>query len=864
MVSEIRANVTCSLGVLISGSLSDDYLQGVGLVKTRGEIELAGIATPAMGTVVTFSYTKGGVTRTIPRTMRVMSSFADPYRRTTKVQLGCKLTYFSDLEEPINWEALDDPENAELTEEDQEIVTIPIYAKSIAAKCCEELGLDPAPVSVLTNKFSIAEFDFSGGYVQILSDLLVSESYCGYLNASEDLVLIDLSEEGGTGPVLSQGQIIDHGPIGVGQLPGEAVVVEYSTLKLRSPDETIDGADDELLWEYNESVSIGKYPLTWTDYLTGDSFQAIYEAPTFVYTQTKYARIGENDVVTDRIEYKQAPAISVAGGAASQYFSYRLPFYPTAPCFSRTVTVNTYDDKGELTRTETSRSVSVLEFAGQLNLTFAEGGAGVSPTVNFIAMPTDSGWFDVDYDPFGFLDLTSYYSGSIEIERTVQEQTQEVSQTFATISDSPNVYGSPLTRSRSSVTFPVTQQTTSNYRAWGLTIQGQQSAAESNSQKTVALSQNYLDVALGAGILLVDTEIVNNYRLTPESRPPTSALLNAETAAETGDPNNGWRTESSAEIVLALGSAEAQRRITFRMPYAPDDVFVGPSGGPFTSIPSDADQKAITYGRVQNRLLLGNRNGMNIQMAPEMLPAAPFAPLYVQANGLTAQYRCNGNQWAFSEDGIATSTDALFWSAVSGTGVFWFPVAPGVTTLPSTPPTGSGVISPGDPPVPTITPTAPTIPAYNETIPLSLRMRCGLSIAVLDYALALEEVVPLGISAGMTGTPILPINVPVASIAVAAQAPIFAQSVFVNVPATSVGITAIAPFIEIAVLINVPAVNIGISALAPVIEAGNVDVNAPVANIAITALAPTLDTGSLMETIRLLQLVEDDLLYLIE
>jgi hypothetical protein len=36
MAIDIRATVTCSLGTLISGSISDDYLQGNGLVKTKG------------------------------------------------------------------------------------------------------------------------------------------------------------------------------------------------------------------------------------------------------------------------------------------------------------------------------------------------------------------------------------------------------------------------------------------------------------------------------------------------------------------------------------------------------------------------------------------------------------------------------------------------------------------------------------------------------------------------------------------------------------------------------------------------------------------------------------------------------------
>jgi hypothetical protein len=142
---------------------------------------------------------------------------------------------------------------------------------------------------------------------------------------------------------------------------------------------------------------------------------------------------------------------------------------------------------------------------------------------------------------------------------------------------------------------------------------------------------------------------------------PSSADINNGNFADGGDPNNGWRTESKAELELALGSATAQRRIEFSMPYAPDDIFSGPSGGPFTAVASDAPEKANTYGRIQNRLLLGNRSGINLQVAPERLPAAPFAPIFVSAANLTSLYRANGNQWAFDGNGIVCSTDALYW-----------------------------------------------------------------------------------------------------------------------------------------------------------------------------------------------------------
>ena len=91
---DIRANVYCSLGEVISGSFSDTYAQGAGLIKTRGQVVLNGIYRPETGTVVEFAWTRNNVASRIPRKLRVLSLFADPYTRTTTLQLGCILSFY--------------------------------------------------------------------------------------------------------------------------------------------------------------------------------------------------------------------------------------------------------------------------------------------------------------------------------------------------------------------------------------------------------------------------------------------------------------------------------------------------------------------------------------------------------------------------------------------------------------------------------------------------------------------------------------------------------------------------------------------------------------------------------------------------
>jgi hypothetical protein len=677
MAIDIRATVTCSLGTLISGSISDDYLQGSGLVKTRGSCEISGLITPAMGTVVTFGYTKGGVTRAIPRKLRVLSSFADPFRRTTKVELGCKLTYLSDLQEPVKWDAFDDPENDEYDEDDQRIVTLPIRASSAMARCLSELGIT-ASSSPLTNRFSIAEFDFSAGYVQVLGDLLVSESYFGYLDTNEVLQVASLDQDGGTGPVYSNSDIVDLGPIGVGQLPGEAVTVSYSSLKLKQPEDTDDDNFDDdnsrRLWERSVTTA---GPNTY--YVGRRVFRGIESTETL----TTYRRIGDSDVPIRRVTIETGSTAKIAGSIGTAYVENGIGFNAQTEVLRREVELTTYDGTGNKVRSEVTQYDQALAVFGGVSLEYVISSSEYV-SFNYVLLPSAK-------------TITSYdVSGDLQ------------------------------------------QETSSTYVLWPQTITGQQAVAEYREALTTSAAVSaFVNGVAAAGLVHERTAVtINTVGETP-GRPRD--ILNASYAKD-GDPNNGWRTESKAELELALGSATAQRRIEFSMPYAPDDIFSGPSGGPFTAAPSDAPVKANRYGRVQNRLLLGNRSGVNLQVAPERMPVAPFEPIYLQANGLTALYRVNGNQWAFDSSGIVCSTDALFWGAVGGTGTFWFPVAPGITTLPTTPAIVDGAMA-----------AASVVLPYNETAIYDAQIRLGTVVSKFDYALELlTELEPLVVTVGIT------------------------------------------------------------------------------------------------------------------
>ena len=781
MAIDIRATVTCSLGTLISGSISDDYIQGSGLVKTKGSIELNALITPAIGTVVTFSYVKGGVTRSIPRKLRVMSSFADPFRRTTKVELGCKLTYLNDLREQVKWTAFDDPENSDYTAEDDSIVTLPIAASSVMSECLTKLGLSASSIP-LSNWFSIAEFDFGSGYVQVLSDLLVSESYFGYLDTNEVLQVRNLAVNAGTGPVFTSADIVDLGPIGVGQLPGEAVTVSYSTLKLKEPEEVDEDEVARLNWEKDETVGVPTTVNIPNPFFNNNPFpfpQPEFRRYTYSPRTVTITTFDALDRVATKVTTKYTIAAAIAPGAvqAGSVDGSRPFTEVTSQFFVYEVSALGY---------------STLEYIG-----LPENYENVLQDITIVSEPKIKAYASTPVYDQARSNQIDFSFSSLDTDRFTAERTVI---DYENSSDATTAQITKISTHRflSSVYAQQNQQSVSNYIY----------TLPSDSSAFSAQAATLLDDSTDLLFLGTEVQIRTGREIGLQRRPSAADRTNAK-YAKNGDPNNGWRVESIGELELAVGSATAQRRIELSMPYAPDDRFVGSSGGPFVSVPSDAPQKAQNYGRVQNRLLLGNRNGINLQLAPERLPAAPFEPLYVQANGLTALYRANGTSWAFDSNGIVASVDALFWAAVGGTGTFWFPVAPGITTLPTTPAITDG----------TMTPTTVVLP-YNETTIYNGILRTRLDITKFDYNLELLTVLPdLTTKTKIVAARIYKVEVPAASITVATAA-----------PAISIGAVVVCPVTNITVSTAIPAISIGAAVVCPVI---NITVSAPVPSISV-------------------------------
>lgn len=742
MPIDIRAEVSCSLGTVISGSFADDYLQGNGLIKTRGEVVLAGTQTPVVGTQVTFTYDKGGTTYTVPRVLRVLSSFADPFRRTTTVQLGCKLTYLENRKPPVQNPNSKD-ENADVPCKVFLQATLPISAEYVFQQCLDALGLDSASIP-LTNKFSVEEFDLMPGYVQVMSDLLQSEGYAGYLDSEETLQFLDLTEAASAGPVITPADVVDLGPIGSGDLPGESVVVRWSNLRLLPPDQLYGDQYLKRSWEIDEvfgaptDVSVSYVndegsTISDTDIFFPYSFSAI----RYDVWNRKIESISLNLVSSAEVNNRWASDAFRNGGTSwnvptgkltHEVIEYELPASaannvdllsvqqvgggPTVIKSLLRGAANGQDSTANLCKTEvpdgadvvksqtTFTYISELELAGALNIdTYLEDSS-------IPGLPGDLVIFDT-------------IAAELESRVVVEYETDTASGVSKTL--------------------------TKRFVSRSQTVSGQQDLASRIAEIDASNIDDSLQIRIDK--LLREARVFSY--IGAEVGLHTQREYGLQKRPSEAERNNTANSkpqisESKAEITWIVGSTTSTAVTEFTLPYAPDDAISwNETTGEFSSTPSDADQKAMRYGRVQNALLLGNRNGVSLQLAPDQLPKRPFDPLYVQASGITGCYRVNGTSWAFDANGIVASTDALLWGAVSassGTNLAssWVPLAPGTTSLPLpyTPTGGSVDPETGAAFSAVITP-ATVLPPYLENVAVEGISRS--SIALQDYPYTLDR-----------------------------------------------------------------------------------------------------------------------------
>lgn len=672
MPIDIRAKVYCSLGnTVISGNVSDSYLQGAGLVKTTGQVVLSGIYTPTIGQDVRFGYYQNGVLAGIPRALRVLSSFADPFRNETTVELGDVLVYNENRKPPLK--------SPSATEENPDIpcavlaqAIIPISAGYVFNECLAAIGITSTGAN-LTNKFSVDEFDMSSGYISVIDQLLVSENQFGYINEEEVLVVVDYNTAGGgTGPVFRDDDLIDVASIGSGELPGDAVAVNYSSLRLKPPDE-LESVESQAgkNWEYEFETTVNSD--TKIDTYNNLSIRTYsfknYEKRETVNTYDSWNRkvkalttIKKSIIVANPAYVESAYSFNLVNVWDSEFTKKYVASFKAG--------VNTIEvtEKEERYWKYTTKAVG-----GTTGCRYQEasdkGDIGAVKEEEYYLYQSKMG-------VAGAMNIPSYYYGYFG------SSTSPV-RLFTPESSSANILtrkqlieyeAVPITTTKqkidgkkTDVESETTKTVTTDWVAQLFTKEGQQMYAQLASrnirygeQPGADLPGDFDTLLKRASILVVENKRTENYygaNFGLQVRPTAAERSNAANSKEDS-------TESVSEIEWVTGSDQSTNVITFDLPYAPDDEITWSAAIGFRSKPSNAASKARAYGDVQNRLLYGNRYGINMQISPAILPSRPFDPIYLNATGIMGQYRVNGTNWAFDSEGIVASIDALFWGAV--------------------------------------------------------------------------------------------------------------------------------------------------------------------------------------------------------
>lgn len=240
MAIDVRARMVCSLGHVLSGEVSNSMIGEGGLIKTSGSLVLDGTVMPVRGTVVQLAYYQpqyGTITR-FPRPLRVLKAVADPFRRQTAIDVGCKLTLmeaFVDKKDLFKAGLNPPPWYTALSPADKAKVAPTIMGQSLLQHCLSKIGISLASSSTpLRFQFRRADYGLDDGYVNVINDLIRSERCYGFLDQAERLVvkLITL-ERVSSAPVIQQDDLIDLQPNSGVVEPDDFVNVSYQAKQVK-------------------------------------------------------------------------------------------------------------------------------------------------------------------------------------------------------------------------------------------------------------------------------------------------------------------------------------------------------------------------------------------------------------------------------------------------------------------------------------------------------------------------------------------------------------------------------------------------------------------------------------------------------
>jgi len=702
-----RATITCNLGEVITGGVSDSYIQGSGLVFTRGQLTLEGVSTPPIGSEVTINYAMNSGSRgQIPRSLVVLSAFADPFRQTTEVSVGCLLTYLSDVQPVPN---LEDGRAAYLNPRQLECLNglpksafvPPIFADDVYRYCTDKLGIGTGGVT-LDGAYMMDEYDLSQGYVSAINNLLLSEGYVGFMDGTRFNVIKLANRPLGIRS-LSDRNIIDVSGVNNGELPASIVIVPYVDKKLERYE------PDDAQWE--EVTTVGDLESVTLKYNSGTT--TVTHRPTTT-TRTEYGPPidltdqcelldGGYGNLSDTVVKTTTRRSTVMGFAAGGYVTALLDagksVNPSLGGDVVEVTSYEFDEKDRPKRTITEIYEPFFVYAGRMSLEWV---------------------FDDSHVVFG--------NESLLVERTVEEFT------YAGELSIPEGF-----KPGQDVSEPVVYQRTSRYtyQAWGKTQGGSQGPAESTTLEAFTSASEVISFVFGSlGLVLTDSEVTANKVFGPKGQQRPGEV---DRAVEQGTLDGQGREIKYVEIQFS-NDGDQSRVVQYSPPHLTEDYFT--STGAVVSV--NAPAVSMNFGRVQHRLAVGNRLGMNITSTPENLAVPPYTGLRVSAAGYSGEYATNGLNFSFGRDGIVASVDALYVGAngidsvrtkAKNLGAPWFYLPAGYdpTNLPAT---GEGQL----------------IPPFSERINTDAGIALGVRVTSQQAEVLVPKTIGIGVALGVDGT----------------------------------------------------------------------------------------------------------------
>jgi hypothetical protein len=874
-----RCLIATDLGILLDGSgLSEDHAQETGLVTYRGTFTFDGLHTPARGRVIQLAYarpqygTSGTLSRFYPR-LHCISSSADPFANggngITTVEVGCALTLKADKRDAITYRAIDHPPAwwTALSSDRKAVVPPTISAQGVIEFCLDQLGINLAASSATSpDVFLRDELDLSGGYVEVLSDLLKDALLVGHMTPAGELFVQPLQLKAGNGPVLTRNNLLAIQPIN-DRGGAEQVTVDYDAVEIPGADtaESIDiNSDEQKLrdWEFEQTIGpptvyeiivygrIFRIGVTTDDPLPEPSqWKVPVEVIQVSQNRTKYKTFDYTDSEGKQKSQDlaiQRTSTTRASNGGRLYFwipvsseRFYVPPSGAIPYDTDAVTDYTYEITTEGPRLKT-----------ELTKTFN------SPPKFVTALPVDS--FVIDGD------VVTLPTDAFEVSRVlVENEVDEVS--------------------------GLTKRKTTRWAASGKTQAGSQ--ASRFAFEGVATVEEFNDAVDAASPLVMEgTEVsISLGRQSGiQSRPSaqsrqrdalTGAFLDDNSLISSGtvSSSKGQREPQTVTASYSFGGAgsELLNTATYRLTYAPDDFVTAVNGistgiVDLTLVRGNARGRALEYGRVQNAIAFGHANGVEVTTAPWELPSPPFAPVYVDVSGLSTAFRVHGRNWEISNGCMIVTADLCLVGTAGrltgGTPVPWMPLTSAAGDLNALgAPTGSGELLPAN----TITlpggfnPAAPgavwsslpangsdtygpnrtpaaIAPPYVQTVEILAVSRSAVVVTELLYSTSPITESILAVSRSMAEVrEVAVVNAPLTTLTLTPLAPAVYAPVVVRAPLTTLTLTPLAPNVAAAAAVNAPLTTLALTPLAPTVT-GSAVVYPPLVTMTLTALAPTL------------------------